>query len=85
MTLAIEPMVNQGTWQVVQERDGWTYRTKDRSLSAHFEHTIAITREGCEILTLRGERRLEAAAGRGQADTQSRAEEPVQAHAGGSR
>ena len=78
MTLAIEPMVNQGTWQVVQDRDGWTYRTKDRSLSAHFEHTIAITGEGCEILTLR------AAVGRGHADAQSRAEERVQAHAGGS-
>ena len=53
MTLAIEPMVNQGTWQVVQDTDGWTYRTKDRSLSAHFEHTIAVTEQGNEILTLR--------------------------------
>ncbi len=53
MTLAIEPMINQGTWQVIQDGDGWTYRTKDRSLSAHFEHTIAITEEGCDILTVR--------------------------------
>jgi len=53
MTLAIEPMVNQGQWQVIQRRDGWTYRTKDRSLSAHFEHTIAITDRASEILTLR--------------------------------
>jgi len=53
MTLAIEPMVNAGTWQVVQNPDGWTYRTKDGSLSAHFEHTIAVTNDGCEILTLR--------------------------------
>jgi len=53
MTLAIEPMVGQGTWQVVQDDDGWTYRTKDGSLSAHFEHTIAINGEGCEILTRR--------------------------------
>ncbi len=53
MTLAIEPMVNAGTWQVVQDRDGWTYRTKDRSLSAHFEHTVAVTEQGNEILTLR--------------------------------
>jgi len=53
MTLAIEPMVNEGTWQVVQDTDGWTYRTKDRSLSAHFEHTIAVTEQGNEILTLR--------------------------------
>jgi len=53
MTLAIEPMINRGTWQVTQDDDGWTYRTRDGSLSAHFEHTIAITEEGCEILTLR--------------------------------
>ncbi len=78
MTLAIEPMINQGTWQVVQERDGWTYRTKDRSLSAHFEHTIVITGEGCEILTLR------EAAGRGEVAV--RGERPEQiafAQAGG--
>jgi methionyl aminopeptidase len=53
MTLAIEPMVSEGTWEVVQDDDGWTYRTRDRSLSAHFEHTVAITDDGCEILTLR--------------------------------
>ncbi len=53
MTLAIEPMVNQGQWQVIQRRDGWTYRTKDRSLSAHFEHTIVITDQACETLTIR--------------------------------
>jgi len=53
MTLAIEPMVNAGGWQVVQEADGWTYRTEDGSLSAHFEHTIAITEDSAEILTLR--------------------------------
>jgi hypothetical protein len=71
-------MVNQGTWQVVQERDGWTYRTKDRSLSAHFEHTIVITGEGCEILTLR------EAAGRGEvAAREERPERIVFAQAGG--
>ncbi len=53
MTLAIEPMVNQGEGDVVQEADGWTYRTKDGSLSAHFEHTVVITAGGCEVLTLR--------------------------------
>jgi len=53
MTLAIEPMVNQGTREVVQDEDGWTYRTKDGSLSAHFEHTIAITEHGCDTLTVR--------------------------------
>lgn len=80
MTLAIEPMVCQGGSEVVQERNGWTYRTKDRSLAAHFEHTIAITGEGCEILTVR------AAAGRGRADAPGQAERlPAQAQAGGSK
>ncbi len=53
MGLAIEPMVNQGGHEVVQEDDGWTYRTQDGSLSAHFEHTIVITEDGCEVLTVR--------------------------------
>jgi len=53
MTLAIEPMVNQGDWRVVQDDDGWTYRTQDGTLSAHFEHTIAVVADGCEILTQR--------------------------------
>jgi methionyl aminopeptidase len=51
MTLAIEPMVNAGGWEVVVESDGWTAVTKDRSLSAHFEHTIAVTKNGPNILT----------------------------------
>lgn len=51
MTLAIEPMVNAGSWEVVILKDGWTAVTKDNSLSAHFEHTVAITRNGCHILT----------------------------------
>ncbi len=51
MTLAIEPMVNEGGWEVVILNDGWTAVTKDRSLSAHFEHTVAITKNGCNILT----------------------------------
>ena len=53
MTLALEPMVNQGRADVVQDPDGWTYRTRDGSLSAHFEHTIVVTEHGSEILTLR--------------------------------
>ncbi len=53
MGLAIEPMVTQGGYEVVQEADGWTYRTRDGSLSAHFEHTIVITDDGCEVLTVR--------------------------------
>ena len=53
MTLAIEPMVTEGDSEVVQESDGWTYRTRDGSLAAHFEHTVAVTGNGCEVLTLR--------------------------------
>jgi len=51
MVLAIEPMVNAGTFEVEILEDGWTTVTKDRRLSAHFEHTIAITIDGAEILT----------------------------------
>jgi methionyl aminopeptidase len=52
MVLAIEPMVNIGGAGVRVLADGWTAVTKDGSLSAHFEHTVVVTREGCEILTL---------------------------------
>jgi methionyl aminopeptidase len=52
MTLAIEPMVNLGTADVETLADGWTAVTKDRKLSAHFEHTVAVTDGGVEILTL---------------------------------
>jgi methionyl aminopeptidase len=52
MCLAIEPMVNVGTWETEVMPDKWTVKTKDRKLSAHFEHTIAITEAGPEILTL---------------------------------
>lgn len=52
MVLAIEPMVNMGTHEVRILEDQWTVVTADRSLSAHFEHTIAITNNGTEILTL---------------------------------
>ncbi|MBC9785275.1 type I methionyl aminopeptidase [Heliobacterium chlorum] len=51
MTLAIEPMVNAGTWEVETKEDQWTVVTKDMKPSAHFEHTIAITDDGPEILT----------------------------------
>lgn len=51
MTLAIEPMVNAGHCDVHVLPDGWTVKTKDGSLSAHFEHTVAITSAGPEILT----------------------------------
>lgn len=51
MTLAIEPMINAGTWKVDVMDDGWTAVTKDGSLSAHFEHTVAVTEKGPKILT----------------------------------
>lgn len=51
MTLAIEPMVNAGGYEVSILNDGWTAVTKDHTLSAHFEHTIAVTKNGYEILT----------------------------------
>jgi methionyl aminopeptidase len=52
MVIAIEPMVQGGTWETKTLRDNWTVISKDRSLAAHFEHTIAITNNGPEILTL---------------------------------
>jgi methionyl aminopeptidase len=51
MVIAIEPMINLGTKDVVQESDGWTIRTKDRMPSAHFEHTVAVMNGQAEILT----------------------------------
>jgi methionyl aminopeptidase len=51
MVLAIEPMVNAGNYEVCMLDDNWTVVTKDGGLSAHFEHTVAITEDGCEILT----------------------------------
>ncbi len=54
MTFTIEPMVNVGGWEVdVDPNDKWTVRTADGGLSAQFEHTVLVTREGCEILTAR--------------------------------
>jgi methionyl aminopeptidase len=52
MTLAIEPMVNVGSYDVKVMPDGWTVLTRDGSLSAHFEHTIAITSDGPQIMTI---------------------------------
>lgn len=52
MTIAIEPMVNAGGYEVLERPDKWTVVTKDGSLSAHYEHTVAITADGVEILTL---------------------------------
>jgi methionyl aminopeptidase len=51
MVLALEPMVTMGSWEVRILDDGWTAVTKDGSLAAHFEHTIAVTESGPEVLT----------------------------------
>lgn len=51
MVIAIEPMITMGDWRVVKARDGFTYNTKDGSLAAHFEHTLAITDSGAQVLT----------------------------------
>lgn len=53
MTFTIEPMLNQGTADVRTLRDGWTVVTCDGQLSAQFEHTVAVTRDGVQVLTLR--------------------------------
>lgn len=52
MVIAIEPMVNAGDWRTKRDSDNWTVRTADGSLSAHFEHTLAITEGDAEVLTL---------------------------------
>jgi methionyl aminopeptidase len=53
MTIAIEPMITMGNWQVKELDDEWTIVTEDGGMAAHFEHTIAVTDNGPEILTLR--------------------------------
>ena len=52
MTFCIEPMVNEGTHKVLTLDDGWTIVTADGKLSAHFEHTVAVTKDGPELLTI---------------------------------
>lgn len=51
MTLAIEPMVAAGKGEVYLAEDGFTWKTRDSSNVAHFEHTVAVTKDGCEVLT----------------------------------
>jgi methionyl aminopeptidase len=51
MVLAIEPMINAGTSAVLTLKNGWTVVTKDGKCSAHFEHTVAVVENGCEVLT----------------------------------
>jgi len=64
MVLAIEPMVNIGRPAVKVLSDGWTAVTRDGSLSAHFEHTVVVTADGCEVLTLLAADRDKALVGR---------------------
>ena len=52
MVIAIEPMLNEGSKKIVLDKDEWTYRTADGKRSAHFEHTIVVTKNGAEILTM---------------------------------
>lgn len=52
MTIAIEPMITAGTYEVAVMDDDWTVVTQDGSMAAHFEHTVVITDDGCEVLTL---------------------------------
>jgi methionyl aminopeptidase len=54
MAICIEPMVNMGDWRTELQDDGWTVTTADGSLSAHFENTIAITKDGVEVMTTEG-------------------------------
>jgi methionyl aminopeptidase len=58
MTFTIEPMINQGTHKIKTKKDGWTVVTKDKKLSAQWEHTILVTETGFEVLTLRHEETL---------------------------
>jgi methionyl aminopeptidase len=51
MVIAVEPMINLGVWQTEVLKDGWTVVTKDRKWSAQYEHTIAVTKTGCKVLT----------------------------------
>lgn len=58
MVFTIEPMINQGKAKIKTKKDGWTVVTSDKTLSAQWEHTVAVTAEGVEVLTLRDEERL---------------------------
>jgi methionyl aminopeptidase len=51
MVLAIEPMIVMGNYQIERAKDGFAFLSKDRSISAHFEHTVAITKKGVKVLT----------------------------------
>jgi len=51
MVFCLEPMVTIGDWKIKKSKDGYGFETKDNSLSAHFEHTVAVTKTGCQLLT----------------------------------
>jgi methionyl aminopeptidase len=51
MVFCLEPMITAGDWKIKMGRDGYVFRTRDGSLSAHFEHMMAITKDGCRVLT----------------------------------
>ncbi|RRS08691.1 type I methionyl aminopeptidase [Pseudoalteromonas sp. J010] len=55
MTFTIEPMINQGSAKIKTKKDGWTVVTRDKKLSAQWEHTVLVTEQGYEVLTLRAE------------------------------
>ncbi len=52
MTLALEPMINAGKHEIILDRDGWTFKTMDGSLSAHYENTVVVTESGADVLTI---------------------------------
>lgn len=58
MTFTVEPMINQGSYKTKQKKDGWTVITRDKKLSAQWEHTLVVTSTGFEVLTLRKEESL---------------------------
>jgi len=51
ITLALEPMINEGSFEIFLAEDAWTYKTMDGKLNGHWEHTVAVTKDGCEVLT----------------------------------
>jgi methionyl aminopeptidase len=55
MTFTVEPMINEGTWEMDLLADGWTAVTRDRKLSAQYEHTLAVTEEGVRVLTVQND------------------------------
>ncbi|AIN47446.1 type I methionyl aminopeptidase [Candidatus Palibaumannia cicadellinicola] len=55
MAFTIEPMVNAGNYRIRTMKDGWTVKTQDNSLSAQYEHTVVVIKDGCEIMTLRAD------------------------------